>query len=225
MKIISIIVSIACFLFLKDAGALSIIYSTGDDDSGIVSRGPYNDTYITTFSHPHSDLRFNSELGTLTGVTISMDADGEFYIIDNLESMDSTALLTVLGSFQAAASFCDCQYFDYNESFNISGNGIISHKFSTVKFSQSISQSDWSKFVNFHDGPPLELFKGGATLRFSIISLNPNAESFVGAGVRENVSVKYDYDLPAGVPEPAICALMLIGLGALRFVSRRRKAD
>lgn len=224
MNIFKIITTIAYLLICGNADAEGI--SAGGSDGGfsdVIDGG-----YISVNGQVHSvgDPRFDWRRGTVTGVTISVAIHAGFFVGEYLSTgIDYNSPLTVGGYFSARGGFPGDYNLGYSESFNISGVGFVHYDFDRV-FTQLIPRSDWSKFVHFQDDQVWESFSAGASsIGFTITSLNSEDQRFVGMSVGESAEIDYQYDEPplaAGVPEPASCALMLMGLCAVGFSARKR---
>lgn len=220
MKIIYFII-FTYFVICQNAVAASVSLGAGAS-SGTFS-GMFAGTNMGVFGQVHSvgDPRFDSRWGNLTGVTISVDIQGDFYVGD---LVDHNTPLTAIGFFGAWGNFpCDCVSLGYTEALNVSGYGFVKYVFNQT-LTKEISESDWSKFVRYDGDRPWQSFTGGGSRIDISISPDSEVKRFVGMSVSESASIVYQYDEPPlapGVPEPASCALMIIGLGALAYMNRR----
>lgn len=215
MKMKTIAASLLATLSLASASAMAASYDVTISGTPVI----YTNTNLLSNV---SFAGFNTALGTLTGVSIKLnaDVDGKVYVLNDSNVLKNgyVALDVLLGfgTGSSASTFYTGQLYNQNYSL-AAGDDITLGQHGLVSASTSFSSG-------------LDYFKTASVSGLTgvnAVSHTTGGEDVVTAfttKVLATGTVTYTYTA-APVPEPETYGMLLVGLGLMGVVARRKRAS
>lgn len=213
--------------------ALSMASASAFADTQVITFAP-TVSYDTDWTKALDFASFNSGLGTLTGVTLSFSSNIVSTVeVTNLSSrtakngkvsLDAVLGLSVLGSSTSVSSYLykDAAVRDLakittsgvKDSVTVGGDGKL-----TITQTYDSSSALLSSFVDKGTltANLTEVATGSATVGALVLAEFATSGNYYG-------TITYTYDA-APVPEPETYGMLLVGLGLMGVVARRKGAS
>jgi PEP-CTERM motif len=239
--------SAAVIAGLLTVGAAQAQSISGSDIRADYYNGAFSSLFgVSAFSpwDATPDLGLKSQDG-YTGVGVQGMTDGEIDWRDNLsESITVTfAQASDIASFSLGVLFNGPEYNDVREVARITVNGEQTSYYLRTQATENLAKwyygNDFVADVSFIGGAGTQLGQGGAIsvanpfgdkdiTSITFAAAQGASSSICGSFGTSACTNQSDYSvvgITAAVPEPQTYALMLAGLGAVVFMSRRRRQD